>query len=398
MKEKKDGLLLMNELFESRVSILIWVSVVYVSTILIQFIKDPQFLTSIVFTGLFTIHVLLHWNFYRISNKHFWLHFAMQGVLIYLCAILMPNGYQAILIGLLPVLIAQSLAFSYRIRNVVFVSLISIMIFFDAALTLGDTDEVIFLLPFFALMLFVVVAYALLFFQQVQERLRIQNFLRDLKEAHLKVEELTLSNERQRMARDLHDTLAQGVAGLIMQLEAADAHLTQGHTDRTQEIIQLSMKQARRTLAEARLAIDNLRSKSAFELNFKEAIEAEVQHFIDATGIVVVTNIVVTKRLSRMLMEHSLHIVKECLTNIARHAQAEKVWVNISDLNDQLFMEIRDNGVGFSSNTIGKEPGHYGLLGLQERVRLIGGKIELDSSPAGTSIIIETSFTEGENI
>lgn len=396
MKGKKDRLVLMNELFESRVTVLIWVSVVYVAAMLMQFIHEPQILRSIVFTGLFTVHVLLHWNFYRISNKQFWLHFAVQGVLIYICAILLPDGYQAVLIGLLPVLIAQSLAFSYRIRNVVFVSVISLMLFFDAALTLSDTDGLIFILPFFALMLIVVVAYALLFFQQVQERLRIQNFLRDLKEAHMKVEELTLAGERQRMARDLHDTLAQGVAGLIMQLEAADAHMTQGNTERTQEIIRLSMKQARRTLAEARLAIDNLRLKSALELDFREAVEAEVQHFKDATGIDAVTQLQLTKRLSRMFMEHSLHMVKECLTNIARHAQADKVWVSVSDQNDRLSIEIRDNGIGFSANAIGKEPGHYGLLGLQERVRLICGKMEVDSSQAGTSITIEASFTEGE--
>ncbi|WP_019912630.1 sensor histidine kinase [Paenibacillus sp. HW567] len=396
MKEKKDGLLLVNELFESRVPVLIWVSIVYVAAILMQFIKDPQILTSIAFTGLFTIHVLMHWNFYRISNKQFWLHFAVQGILIYLCAILMPRGYQAVLIGLLPVLVAQSLAFSYRIRNVVFVSIISMVLFFDASLTLSDTDEVIFILPFFALMLVVVVAYALLFFQQVQERLRIQTFLRDLKEAHMKVEELTLSNERQRMARDLHDTLAQGVAGLIMQLEAADAYLTQGRTERAQEITRLSMKQARKTLAEARLAIDNLRLRSAPELNFREAVETEVQHFTDATGIVTVTQLELTKRLSRMLMEHSLHMVKECLTNIARHAQADKVWITLSDREERLLLEIRDNGVGFSASTIGKEPGHYGLLGLQERVRLIGGTMKVDSSPAGTSITIEAAFTEGE--
>lgn len=396
MKEQKDSLLLMNELFESRKSILVWVSVVYIAAMLMQFIKEPHFLTSVVFTGLFTVHVLLHWNFHRISNKQFWLHFAVQGVLIYLCAILMPNGYQAVLIGLLPVLIAQSLAFSYRIRNVVFVSFISIMIFFDASLTLGDTDEVLFLLPFFVLMLVVVVAYALMFFRQVQERLRIQNFLRELKDAHRKVEELTLSNERQRMARDLHDTLAQGVAGLIMQLEAADAHLTQGRTERTQEVIQLSMQQARRTLAEARLAIDNLRLKSASELNFKEAVEAEVQHFTDATGIMVMKKLELSKCLTRMIMEHSLHIVKECLTNIARHARAEKVWVSLSDQNNLLFMEIRDNGAGFSVNAIGKDPGHYGLLGLKERVRLIGGEMEIDSSPAGTRIIIKAALTEEE--
>lgn len=396
MKEKKDGMLLISELFESRVPVLIWVSIVYVAAMLMQFIKDPQILTSLAFTGLFTIHVLLHWNFYRIHNKQFWLHFTVQGILIYLCAILMPDGYQAVLIGLLPVLIAQSLAFSYRIRNVVFVSVISIVLFFDAALTLSNTDEFIIILPFFALMLVVVVAYALLFFQQVQERLRTQTFLQDLKEAHMKVEELTLSNERQRMARDLHDTLAQGVAGLIMQLEAADAHLTEGRTERAQEITRLSMKQARKTLAEARLAIDNLRLKSASELNFREAVEAEVQHFTEATGIVAVTQLELTKRLSRMLMEHSLHMVKESLTNIARHAQADKVRIILSDQEGRLYLEIRDNGVGFSTSTIGKEPGHYGLLGLQERVRLIGGTLKVDSSPAGTSIMIEAPFTGGE--
>ncbi|MNC23983.1 Nitrate/nitrite sensor protein NarX [compost metagenome] len=172
--------------------------------------------------------------------------------------------------------------------------------------------------------------------------------------------------------------------------------MTQGNTERTQEIIRLSMKQARRTLAEARLAIDNLRLKSASELDFREAVEAEVQHFKDATGIDAVTQLQLTKRLSRMLMEHSLHMVKECLTNIARHAQADKVWVSVSDQNDRLSIVIRDNGIGFSANAIGKEPGHYGLLGLQERVRLIGGKMEVDSSQAGTSITIEASFTEGE--
>lgn len=396
MKGQKDRLLLVNELFESRVTVLVWVSVVYVSAMLMQFIHKPQILTSLVFTGLFTIHVLLHWNFYRISNKQFWVHFSVQGILIYLCAILMPDGYQAVLIGLLPVLIAQSLAFSYRIRNVVFVSVISLVLFFDASLTLGDTDEVVFLLPFFALMVIVVVAYALLFFQQVQERLRIQKFLVDLKEAHMKVEELTLVGERQRMARDLHDTLAQGVAGLIMQLEAADVHITQGNSEKTQDIIRISMKQARRTLAEARLAIDNLRMKSASKLDFREAVEAEVQHFTDATGIEVAAQFQLTRCLSRTLMEHSLHMVKECLTNIARHAQADKVWMRLADQNERLSMEIRDNGVGFNVNAIGKEPGHYGLLGLQERVRLVGGKMEIDSSPAGTRVTIEASITEGE--
>ncbi|OKP68292.1 hypothetical protein A3844_20870 [Paenibacillus helianthi] len=399
MKEQRAGMQSINELFTSRHSVLIWMSTVYVSAIIMQFFKDPLILSSSAFTCLFTVHVLIHWNSFRIrTNKQFWLYFSIQGILIYLCAILMPDGYQAVLIGLLPVLVAQSLGFSYRIKRVVLVAFISIILFFDAMLTLGDTDELILFLPFFTLMLIVVVAYALLFFQQVHERLKTQNFLRDLQEAHKKVEELTLSNERQRMARDLHDTLAQGVAGLIMQLEAADAHMAQGRMERTQEIIKQSMKQARTTLAEARRAIDNLRAKSASEIDFREAVDDEVQHFTEATGIAVATYLKLDKRLSRMVMEHSLHIVKECLTNIARHAKADKVWVTLSDQRGLLFMEIRDNGSGFNTDAIGKDAGHYGLLGLQERVRLIGGEMKVRSSSAGTSIQIEVSFTEGESI
>ncbi|WP_172455579.1 sensor histidine kinase [Paenibacillus sp. BIHB 4019] len=396
MKEKREKLILTNELLASRLPVFIWISTVYAATIILQFFKEPLILESSVFTGLFTVHALLHWNSYRMTNKHFWFYFSAQGILIYLCAILMPDGYQAVLIGLLPILIAQSLGFSYQLKRVGFVVLISIVLFFDSALTLSNTHDLILFLPIFVLMLIIVLAYALLFYQQVHERLRTQSFLFDLKEAHTKVEELTLSNERQRMARDLHDTLAQGVAGLIMRLEAADAYMVQGNTDRTHEIIKQSMVQARRTLAEARLAIDNLRAKSASEIDLKEAIHNEVQHFKDATGIMVFTHFKLNKHLSRTLMEHTQHIVKECLTNIAKHARADQVWVNLSDQHGQLLMEIRDNGIGFNPETIGTEVGHYGLLGIQERVRLIGGKMEIHSNSEGTSLQIETTFLEGD--
>ncbi|MEK8215365.1 MULTISPECIES: sensor histidine kinase [unclassified Paenibacillus] len=396
MNNKKNGMQDISELFASRLPTLIWVSIVYAGTIILQFLKEPLILEGAVFTGLFTVHGLLHWNSYRVTHNKFWLYFSIQAALIYLCAILMRDGYQAVLIGLLPILIAQSLSLSFRVKRAVFVSLISIVVFFNSALTVGDSGELILFLPIFILMLIIVLAYAILFFKQVQERLRIQSFLEDLREAHEKVEELTLANERQRMARDLHDTLAQGVAGLIMQLEAADAHMSQNHAERAQGIIRQSMQHARRTLAEARRAIDNLRLKSAPEIDFKEAIGDEIEHFNDATGILVSTEYHLNKRLSRLLMEHSLHIIKECLTNIARHAKADKVWVVVSTQYDRLIIEIRDNGIGFKTDDIGKDAGHYGLLGIKERVRLIGGEINVDSNSEGTRIKLETPFIEGE--
>lgn len=396
INEKKDVRLPVNELFASRLPILIWVSLVYAGTVVLQFFHDVLIFRSIVFTGLFTLHVLLHWNSYRVTEKHFWLYFSIQGILIFLCAISMPGGYQVVLIGLLPTLIAQSFGYSVKIKRAVFIGLISIVIFFDSALTIGDLDELVLFLPLFVLVLILVLSYGILFFEQVKERVRIQSFLHDLQEAHQKVEELTLANERQRMARDLHDTLAQGVAGIILRLEAADAYMTQGKTERAEAIIKQSMQQARRTLADARRAIDNLRAKSASEIDFKEAMEDEILRFESATGVSVISDVSVHKRLSRLLMEHSQHMVKECLTNIARHAQADKVWITISDQEGRLFIEIKDNGVGFNTNVIGKNAGHYGLLGMQERARLVGGEMKVSSDSNGTTIAIDAPILEGE--
>ncbi|WP_167374632.1 sensor histidine kinase [Paenibacillus helianthi] len=238
----------------------------------------------------------------------------------------------------------------------------------------------------------------MLFLQQVHARLRTQSFLKDLENAHRKVEELTLANERQRMARDLHDTLAQGVASFIMQLEAADEFIVQGNIRRSQEIIQQSMGQARRTLAEARRVINNLRLNSASEMVFHEELTDEIQRFFQATGINVYPKIQMSSQMSRMLMEHSLYIVSECLTNVAKHAKADNVWVTVNEQNDRIEIEVKDNGTGFDTSQVGKQAGHYGLLGLFERVRLIGGEIQITSASNGTRIRMEAPIHKGDKL
>lgn len=390
-KNKEDT----NELFAFRLPSLIWLGLVYAATIIMQSIKEPMIVSSLCFSLLFIVHVYLHLSSYRFLEKNFWLYFFLQSILIYSCAIIMPEGYQPVLIGLLPALIAQTLGYSFSAKRAVFVSIISVMIFFDSALTVGDRQELFLFIPIFIMMLIIVIAYTVLFFRQVHERLRIRSFLMDLQEAHKKVEELTLSNERQRMARDLHDTLAQGLAGIIMRLEATNAHLAQGRTERAHEIVQQSLTQARRTLAEARRAIDDLRSTSTSDMNFKESVEDEMIHFKHATGIPIEANIRWSRPLTRLIMEHSLHIVKECLTNIARHAKANMVLLTVTDQHGALTIEIKDNGVGFNVDTVGKHSGHYGLLGIQERARLMGGTLTLSSNADGTCITLEIPLDEG---
>ncbi|WP_179218516.1 sensor histidine kinase [Saccharibacillus sp. O23] len=384
-----------DELLVSRLPIAIWLSLVFAASLILQNFTRPAVIASLIFALVMALHFYIHWMAHRFAQTYPWGYVLIQHMLLGIGALLLPQGYQAILIGFLPVLVAQSLAVFDQKRKIAGVLLVSVALFSALVGVLGQLRDLALLGPLLIMMLVVVIAYALLFFNQVHARVRTQAFLNDLEIAHRKVEELTLANERQRMARDLHDTLAQGVAGLIMQLEAAEAFMMQGNTGRTETIIRQSKEQARRTLADARRAIDNLRTKSAANTDFREAAEAEIERFLQAIGMVVYADIRFVRSPSRMAAEHLLQILSECLTNVAKHAQADKVWVSVSEHGGRLDLEIRDNGSGFNVNQIGKQAGHYGLLGIQERVRLFGGTLHVHSSGDGTRIRVEAPLSEG---
>ncbi|MBK6645802.1 MAG: sensor histidine kinase [Anaerolineales bacterium] len=197
-----------------------------------------------------------------------------------------------------------------------------------------------------------------------------------------KIESLTLQNERQRMARELHDTLAQGVAGLVLQLEAVKAHLASNRSERAAEIVEQSITRARSTLAESRAAIDNLRAEP---VNVADVVREKVETFKQSTGVACELELSVTEnQLDPETLDHAMHILSESLTNISRHAQASNVKVVFAIQNQNLQLEIRDNGKGFDVKQEIK--GHYGLVGMHERARLTGGMLAIESDASGTCV------------
>ena len=197
-----------------------------------------------------------------------------------------------------------------------------------------------------------------------------------------KIESLTLQNERQRMARELHDTLAQGVAGLVLQLEAVKAHLASNRTERAFAIVEQSIARARSTLAESRAAIDDLRAESN---DIADAVRERIERFTQATGIPCEVEISVNEnQLAPETTNHALSILSESLTNIARHAQATNVKVDFVIQNETLELEVRDNGKGFDVSQ--NVSGHYGLVGMHERARLTGGMLSIESDANGTCV------------
>jgi NarL family two-component system sensor histidine kinase YdfH len=351
---------------------------------------EPSHLAA--FTTLVLVHALLHWTGPIVATRRAWLipYFVMQGALIFTIIFMTQSG--GFIYGLYWAMAGEAAMILADLR---YASLTIVGYMALSAVNFGlqlGWDMLPALIAYIAPMTFFILVYALMFQRQAKARQQTQSLLADLETAHrqlaeyaVQVESLTLSHERERMARELHDTLAQGLAGLILQLEAVDTHLSRGKVDRAQEIAVQAMARARSTLADARHAIDDLRDDNS-SIDVEATVRAEAERFTSATGIPCDLDLEITSHIPQPLVEQVLKIASEGLTNIARHARAENVSLQIDAHNGLLEMEIKDDGSGFDTNQVGKS-GHYGLIGMRERARLAGGTLDIHSRPGeGTTL------------
>ena len=340
------------------------------------------------FTALMLVHIALYWlsPAFMKSTRQIVIYLVVQAALIFVIT-LFPRDFSVVL-GLYPALLGIAVGMLHKKRQVMLVVIVWLGIVTGNLLLIHGSDMLwTWLLYAPPLTLFVVI-YVVLYMRQVEARDHAQRLLRELEVAHAelaehaeRIEALTLAAERQRMARELHDTLAQGLAGLLLQLEAADSHLDAGRGERAQGIVQQAMARARATLAEARRAIDDLRATQLSAPDLAAAIRDEATHFSAATGIPCALDLALPDALPSALCEHALRAVAEGLTNVARHAQAQQVGVRAAEDEAWLTIEVRDDGAGFDPEAALTRAGHYGLLGLRERARLAGGTLEIDSAP-----------------
>jgi two-component system, NarL family, sensor histidine kinase YdfH len=236
-----------------------------------------------------------------------------------------------------------------------------------------------------------IILFMLLLNQQLAEREKARELAERLESANAKlaanaarIESLTLQNERQRMARELHDTLAQGVAGLVLQLEAVKAHLASDRKDRASAIVDQALRRARGTLTESRAAIDDLRAVPAHPA---ESVRERVERFTQGSGIPCDLQLSVQEnQLATEVIDHALDVLSEALANVMKHAKATKVHVSFLVHQGELELEVRDDGRGFDPHQE-NGAGHYGLLGMRERARLTGGALNIESDPQTGTVI-----------
>ncbi|PYS73557.1 MAG: hypothetical protein DMF69_04495 [Acidobacteria bacterium] len=201
--------------------------------------------------------------------------------------------------------------------------------------------------------------------------------------------------ERTRIAREIHDNLAQEMLGISVQLEVVartmppSADTAKAHLDRVRLLV-------RHGIAEARRYVWDLRSQALDNADLPTALSETARRLTSNAGRPIDTQVQVSgtfRPLPEAVEDNLLRIGQEAINNAVSHAQPQKVLINLDFDSSHVRLSVRDDGLGFDQTTV-ETNGHFGLIGMRERTERIGGKLGIVSSPGnGTEIIVDVPIT-----
>jgi signal transduction histidine kinase len=202
------------------------------------------------------------------------------------------------------------------------------------------------------------------------------------------LEHLTISQERNRLARELHDTLAHTLSGLSVQLETMKAYWdVDNKAART--ILDKSLLSAHTGLEETRRALKALRASPLEDLGLALAIGNMAKE--NASRAKINLNLLMSDNIPALTpdIEQCVYrIAQEAVTNVVNHSQAKNMMVKLEYIEGKVSLEVRDDGVGFNPES-DLQAGHFGLVGMHERAQVMGGTLTVTSRPGeGTSVLL----------
>ena len=201
--------------------------------------------------------------------------------------------------------------------------------------------------------------------------------------------------ERTRIAREIHDNLAQEMSGISVQLEVVartmppDAEAARTYLDRAR-------RQVRHGIAEARRYVWDLRSPALENNDLPTALSETARRLTNETAIQAQVEVNGTFRpLARLVEDNLLRIGQEAMNNAVKHAQAQRISVNLVFDARRVQLSIRDDGRGFDNQRAGNgQAGHFGLIGMRERAEQIGGTLSIHSTEgSGTEVVAEVPIS-----
>jgi signal transduction histidine kinase len=221
-------------------------------------------------------------------------------------------------------------------------------------------------------------------------------FAVQLNELAEKGRQAAVLEERNRMARDIHDTIAQGIMGVIVQLRAAADAASKGYRKEARDHVQNASDLARDSLNEARRSVSALRPQVLEKATFWEALQRLVKNATAGTELRAEFQIRGRYReLSQKFEDNLLHIGQEALTNTLKYAHASRFHTRLSFTSNEVRLELKDNGGGFKTH---QHQDGFGLKGMRERAEQMGGRFSVTSGHnKGTKIAVILPYASAEH-
>jgi signal transduction histidine kinase/streptogramin lyase len=196
--------------------------------------------------------------------------------------------------------------------------------------------------------------------------------------------------ERNRIAREIHDTLAQGFAGTSVQLELVSKMLASMPEEARRHLDQARM-QVRESLADARRSVWELRSPALDQQDLPKALTESAERL--TANLPIAAEVRVSgayRRLDSELENNILRICQEAITNAIKHAEAHRIGIDLSYDQKRVRLSVRDDGQGLRRDAEPAETGHFGLVGMRERAEQAGGQLAVNDAPGGgTEVVFE---------
>jgi two-component system NarL family sensor kinase len=211
---------------------------------------------------------------------------------------------------------------------------------------------------------------------------------------------LARAEERTRLAREIHDTLAQGLTAIALNIEGA-MHRLETHPDQARERLGRALAMARENLEDARRSVLDLRSAAGLEGKpLAEALAGLARTFTSDTGVPATVRAANVGELPQRTERELYRIAQEALTNVRKHAHAHSVEITLRRRGATLTLSVRDDGRGFARGARPTGPaidGGQGLVGMRERARLLGGRLQISSATErGTRVVARVPIALSE--
>ena len=194
-------------------------------------------------------------------------------------------------------------------------------------------------------------------------------------------------DERQRMAGEIHDTIAQGLTGIVTQLEAAEQ--ARDRPEEWQRHVRNAVGLARESLSEARRSVEGSRPEHLETARLPDALGEVARQWSELNGVPV--EVVTTGDVQPLHAEVEVALLRtaqEALANVARHASASRTWLTLSYMGDVVTLDVRDDGVGFKvPDDPDRRGAGFGLTAMRQRVNRVAGTLAIESELGGGTAV-----------